>query len=109
MPEDTEDDRSEASVESFLHKPTSECMCMFHFHNDIINTEWQVKACTKILYQCEYYLISNDHACVRVTFVQTEGNKREKKLSIVVSLGLIIAFRQPTTSILVMARVGSGP
>ena len=108
MPEDTEDDRSEASVESFLHKLTSECMYMFHFHNDIINTEWQVKACTKILYQYEYYLISNDHACVRVTFVQTEGNKR-KKLSIVVSLGLIIAFRQPTTSILVMARVGSGP
>ena len=51
---------------------------MFHFHNDIINTEWQVKACTKILYQYEYYLISNDHACVRVTFVQTEGNKRKK-------------------------------
>lgn len=78
MPEDTEDDRSEASVESFLHKLTSECMCMCHFHNDIINTEWQVKACTKILYQYEYYLISNDHACVRVTCVQTEGNKREK-------------------------------
>ena len=51
---------------------------MFHFHNDIINTEWQVKACTKILYQYEYYLISNEHACVRVTFVQTEGNKRKK-------------------------------
>ena len=78
MPEDTEDDRSEASVEWFLHKLTSECTCMFHFHNDIINTEWQVKACTKILYQYEYYLISNDHACLCVTFVQTEGNKRKK-------------------------------